>query len=199
MKNSVALLICLVALFLTSCGRFEGAFHFLRESPKEEAIPGSYVLDRGAYSEGMLKSMGYSDLSVAVVLKKDRTFEIVRMPDCWLTDFSDSKGGYDSCKGTWSVYKNHSVYSVSLSIDSWSADSTYTKEKKRGGFAYTGAFTLTKEEDRYGLALALAAGDKGHLYFKRQKRGLTSHTANAHHSSFFDHDNPVPTSVRRSG
>lgn len=171
MKNTVALVGCLVALLLTSCGRFEGASHFLREPPKEEAIPGRYVLDRGAHSEGMLKSMGYSDMSVAIVLKKDRTFEIVRMPDCWLTDFSDSKGDYDSCKGTWSVYKSYSVYTISLSIDSWSADSTYTKEKKGGGFGYTGAFTLTKEEDDYGLALALAAGDKGHLYFKRQKEG----------------------------
>jgi hypothetical protein len=170
-KRAVALLGGLVALVLTSCGRFEGAVHFLRDPPKEEQIPGRYVLDRGAYSGGMLKSMGYSDLSAVIVLKQDRTFEIVRMPDCWLTEFSESKGGYDSCKGTWTVYKSHSVYTLSLGVDRWSADSTYLKERKGAAFDYTGALTLTKEEAGYGLALALAAGDKGHLYLKRQKEG----------------------------
>ncbi len=92
------------------------------------------------------------------------------MPDCWLTEHAEPKRGYDSCRGTWSLYKNNSVYSISLSIDTWLEGSTFTKERKApiGGFGNNGAFSLTKEKKDYGLALPIAAGDNGFVYFVRQ-------------------------------
>jgi hypothetical protein len=170
MKTRLSFLLLCVAV-LTACGRFEGTFRFLREEPKKEAIPGIFTLDRSSYSDGMLRSMGYTDLSVRVALNQDGTFSISRMPDCWLTDWSDSKGGYDSCSGTWSLYKSYSVYTVSLNMDRWAGDSTFIRKKKDPRFGFTAAFTLTKEKEGYGLALALAAGDKGYVYFRRENRG----------------------------
>lgn len=160
-----------IAGLLLGCGRFEGTLSFLREEPVKGNVPGTFVLDSGSYSDSMLRSMGYSDLSVRIILKNDGTFSISRMPDCWLADFADSKGGYDGCSGTWSVYKSYSVYTISLSIDQWVEGSSYLRRKKNSRLAYTAAFTLTKEKKGYGLALPLAAGDKGFVYFRREQRG----------------------------
>ena len=170
MKVRLALLAIFAGL-LAACGRFEGTFSFLREVPVKADVPGTFVLDQTSQSGAMLRSMGYTDLSARITLKEDGTFSISKMPDCWLTDFADSKGGYDGCSGTWSIYKSYSVYTISLSVDRWVEGSTYVRDKKNSGFAYTAAFTLTKEKVGYGLALALAAGDKGHVYFRREKRG----------------------------
>jgi hypothetical protein len=170
MKVRLPLLIFIAGL-LVGCGRFEGTFSFLREAPAMKDVPGTFVLDQSSYSHSMLRSMGYTDLSVRVILKEDGTFSISKMPDCWLTDFADSKGGYDGCSGTWSVYKKYSVYTISLNVDRWTDGSTYIREKKNSGFDYIGAFILTKEKEGYGLALPLAAGDNGHVYFRREKRG----------------------------
>jgi len=168
MKTKLSLLALFVGM-LVACSRFEGTFHFLREEPKKESVPGVFVLNRDSYSDDMLRSMGYDDLSVRIVLKEDGTFSISQMPDCWLSDRGDSEGGYDSCRGTWSLYKSDSVYTVSLSMDRWSDRSTFIQEKKNSRFCYSGAFTLTKEKVGYGLALALAAGDNGYIYFRREK------------------------------
>ena len=151
----------------SSCS-FEGTFNFLREPPNEKIIPGIYTLSHDSYSADLLKSMKYKKDNVTVILNTDKSFEIFHMPDCWLTHFAESKGGYDSCKGRWSIYKSYSVYTISLSIDSWSADSTFLKENKMSGFEYTGAFTLTKENEGYGLALPLESGDKGYIYFLKK-------------------------------
>ncbi|RXK55099.1 hypothetical protein ESB00_04155 [Oleiharenicola lentus] len=170
MKVRLALLTILAGL-LAACGRFEGTFSFLRDEPVKADVPGTFILDQSSQSGAMLRSMGYTDLSARITLKEDGTFSISQMPDCWLTDFADSKGGYDGCSGTWSIYKSYSVYTISLSVDRWVEGSTYVRDKKNSGFAYTAAFTLTKEKEGYGLALPLAAGDKGHVYFRREKRG----------------------------
>ncbi|HEY5892111.1 MAG TPA: hypothetical protein VIT91_02665 [Chthoniobacterales bacterium] len=143
----VRLFAILLAGMLTGCGRFEGAFRFLREPPTKDAVPGVFVLDRSSYSDSMLRAMGYADLSVRVDLNADGTFGIARMPDCWLTDLGDPKGGYDSCCGTWSIDQSQAVYAVSLSIDWWSDDSTYSKERQSSGLSYTAVFTLTKENE----------------------------------------------------
>jgi len=163
------LLFSLCLMMLTACGRFEGTFHFLRKEPDAKSIPGVYIIDRDSYSYEMLRSRGYIDLSARVILNENGSFSISQMPDCWLTDFANPKGGYDSCSGTWSLYKKQSVYTVSLDMDHWSDDSTYVRNKNNPRFGYTGAFILTKEKEGYGLALALAAGDEGFIYFRREK------------------------------
>lgn len=167
MKIRLSLLVLLIGMS-AACGRFEGTFRFLRSEPKNELVPGAFVLDRNSYSEAMLRSMRYGDLSARVVLKHDGTFSISRMPDCWLTAWSDPKGGYDGCSGSWSLSKRDSVYAVSLRVEQWSEDSAYARENGNRLILYTGAFILTKEKDGYGLALALAAGDRGFIYFRRE-------------------------------
>jgi hypothetical protein len=162
---------CLILLLgitvIVGCGRFEGTFRFLRSEPDAADVPGIFVLDENSHADRRVRLKGYNDTSVQVVLDPDGTFKISRMPDCWLTSDNESKGGYDSCRGTWKVEKTYSVYAVTLSCEQWSPDSTYSRDKKSAAFRYAGALILTKGENGYGLALPLAAGDDGYLYFRR--------------------------------
>src|SRR2546429_1709332 len=57
-------------------------FRSLREPPKTERLPGTYVLDASLYSYSSLKNEGYSDLSAAIALRPDGTFSATRIPDC---------------------------------------------------------------------------------------------------------------------
>jgi len=164
MKSAAASVILLVFV-LCGCGRFEGTFHFLHDEPNANLIPNVYVLDKGSYSYGMLRQMGYENLSVSLELLDDGRFRLSNMPDCWLTDWSESHDGYDSCEGSWTVRESDAVYSLSINIESWSPESTYYQENENKRVRYSGAFILTKEKNAYGLAFGLGAGDDGWIYF----------------------------------
>ena len=148
----------------------EGERPFLRKAPVEKDIPGVYVLD--ADSAAGLMSKGYTNLSVQVSLKEDRTFEIRQVPHLWLYG-SSYRAGYDTCFGDWRIVKpvGTTRYSVRASFSRFEVDSAYLGDTDKGdgtlGRVLFDIVAKTKQRPYYGLAVPLNCGDEGYIFFRR--------------------------------
>lgn len=158
-----ALLLVLACLLLSACGRFEGAFTFLRETPKQEILPGKYLLQ----SRSAVLLSGYVDLSGSITLNADGSMEMSNVPDCFLFGDREYSGGYFSGKGTWQVRPDYSVYQVRLRFGSLARreveKKTLPKHLDEIGV------TITRDGDAYGLAVPLFDGDFSYVYLSKKK------------------------------
>jgi len=70
--------------------------------------------------QGMHQRGGYdTSAQTRLTLKTDGSFELVNMPDWWSNDFGESRKGFDSYAGNWTVSKYDSkVWSLSLKSSS---------------------------------------------------------------------------------
>ncbi len=161
----ISVLICV----LCSCSRFEGAFSFLREPPKHERLPGSYVLDPAVYSYASLKRQGYADLSATITLKPDGTFTANRIPDCCIYGEYGYFGGYFEGSGRWSLVKHDSVFDVRFEFVQLRREGATDINQPK--LFRERSFTITKGDPSYGLAAPLFDGEFQYAYFRKKKEG----------------------------
>jgi hypothetical protein len=158
----IFLLFPLCAAF-SACGRFEGAFTFLRESPKQEVLLGTYVIQRGS---SVLPS-AYTDLTGSITLNADGGLVISNVPDCFIFGDREYFGGYYSGQGTWKVRPDHSVYQVRLRLGSMTRREFEKKALPQR--ADDIGVMIAKDGDTYALAVPLFDGDFSYVYLSKKK------------------------------
>ena len=129
------------------------------EAPREQLIPGTYVLDPGSF--GYLKSRGFEDLSATIILYPNHTFKVTQMPHIW-TDGSPESKGYDQCSGSWSIGQDpnneHCYYAVLQA----------NKDIFPMGAVFLYFSSPKGKRHDYALRVPIFYGDFDYIYFVKQ-------------------------------
>lgn len=158
-----AFLLLFMCAVLPACGRFEGAFTFLRESPKQEVLPGTYLIQSGA---SVLPS-AYTDLTGTMTLNADGSLVISNVPDCFIFGDREYFGGYYSGQGTWQVRTDHSVYQIRLRLGSMTRREVEKKTLPQRSDVI--GVTIANDGDAYALAVPLFDGNFSYVYLSKKK------------------------------
>ena len=162
MNRLTPMLLLLALLALTSCSQ-----DFARKQPNAEDLISEYIPTIDTLKR--MKANGYPLRDVSITLGRNGALSFRNVPDCWLTDFGNHNGRFDSGSGFWKLEQNYAVWSVTFDIRSFTPDSAYRK----GGLLFSHCATITHNKPPHGLAIAIAAGDRGYLKFRRKDSNST--------------------------
>ena len=98
-------MLLLVTIFSSGCynpAEIAEEMQFARQKPNESDLLGTWVPTPNTIKD-MRANGGYAISTHELVLKPDGTFSMKNMPDWWATDFGDSKRGFQSVSGKWSL------------------------------------------------------------------------------------------------
>jgi len=96
--------------------------NFTWRKPVRSDLVGTWVPTSDSLSD-LQKRGGYIISKHELTLREDGSFSLLNMPDWWLNDFGESRHGFDSGSGTWSLTQNGNwqVYLTFKKLRSWTA------------------------------------------------------------------------------
>ncbi len=115
-KMNMKYLVVLCLLLLCGCHipNFDDE-NFTKSKPKNEDLVGKYVPT--AETLKLVREEGkYRKVETSIELFKDGSLKMVNMPDWWLKEFGESKGGFESGVGTWDVREQQGRWELGLDI-----------------------------------------------------------------------------------
>jgi len=103
-------------LAVLSLASVAGCDQVLVAQPKPADVVGLYQLTSKS-QEFLKSSKGYTSLPIVTIdLQSDGIVIIRNLPDCVVTDFGDSRGGFVSGRGTWRIEKAFIGYGLTWEI-----------------------------------------------------------------------------------
>jgi hypothetical protein len=130
-------------------------FRFARQKPLETDLVGKWVPTTQTL-EDMRGNGGYSISTHELVLNADKTFFMNNMPDWWATDFGESKKGFQSAAGRWTL-------SPATGDSDWGIDLVV-------GTSGIGFLHVRNQKPPYLIHIGIGDPDNGHfMLFERIK------------------------------
>lgn len=89
--------------------------NYTRQEPKKTDLVGIWVPDQSSLQAMRQKGSYDTSVQTNLVLKGDGTFELTNMPDWWSSDFGESRKGFETYAGNWTISKfGDKFWTVSL-------------------------------------------------------------------------------------
>lgn len=110
MRLYTAVLVLLLSLVLTGCNNGP------KEKPRVADVAGAYHLSP-ASRRYLKENKHYASVEGSrIILRKDGTLSVIRLPDCYVNRFGKSDGKLLSGQGRWEIDSTYSGYGVTLAV-----------------------------------------------------------------------------------
>ncbi len=145
---------CLLSLLLFAAG----CDSYTKVRPKQADVAGVYRPTTRT-DQFLRARKGYAERDTYVTLARDQSCKISNMPDLWLDGFGESRGGFDSYKGTWRLTKHTNGWGVYLRL-SWIGGASKGQKDRESILVYD-RMMLAGERPPYRLQFIIGDPDSG--------------------------------------
>jgi len=145
-----------MAVVLTGCQFDPFGGQYTQSRPTESALVGNYRQTSDTF-QFVQQEGRYPAADSSIILRSNGTFELINVPDWWLTDFGQPRGGFDSGKGRWILINLSGSWQIELEVET-TKDFASRDHEPRGLVTY---LSLIGESAPYKLHLTVGDPDMG--------------------------------------